>query len=752
MQYRLLIATLCAALLGSAAAGLAADRANNADTEGFAWIQVTDIHVDAHLARMGPAGAVRGAETIDWICQQAKEPQALPLFEITTPKPAFAIATGDLTEFGVIDDTWQIFEHAFSKLGIPLYVLPGNHDNTWNAMYRVMRAERGSENYAFDHGGLHFVCISSASPQEPVPSIDGKTRAWLRRDLASLKSGAPIVLALHHPPNSGEFAPAESDTLFDMLGDYNVVLILCGHGHSVWHKQIAGIDTIMGGSTFGKNAGYTIFSVQDDRLRVAYRYHQTGDSKKPAEHPQFVSLLDKSLADKTPRRLLAAIKPGDARAEKAELKLCVRPKDPATKQEFSFFIDGEQIGFSPQSADPADAGTQDFTMPLGERTPGLHLLTVRAVAIDGTTDVRTATFAIEHPDVRVAWRRDLPAAIKAGPVVAGDLLMVAGTDGVVRGLDKRDGSEKWTYQAAAEILGTPALADGFIVFGDGEGGIHAVNVATGQPRWQVTADQPVYGTPLIADGVAYLGDNGGKLHAIDLADGKTKWTFARADYTIESQPAVFGDYIVFGAWDGYIYALNRADGSLAWKSLGAKASDGKAVRYYAPADCGPVALSDRLFVCDRGYQLGSFDAEGKLQQTWDDKISGIVAAPSGQRLYARTTDDRVIALETTGNAEWTANLPAGRFPIPPTVASDSLYVCSNTGVLSAVATSNGTVRWQYQVTPGYYVMAPVAVDSSDTAGHSICFVAGMDGSITALVARTDQTTASALPHVQQEQQ
>jgi len=198
----------------------------------------------------------------------------------------------------------------------------------------------------------------------------------------------------------------------------------------------------------------------------------------------------------------------------------------------------------------------------------------------------------------------LPAAIKAQPLVIGYTLVVAGNDGRATALDKRTGTEQWSFATGGEILWRPAWSGDMLVIGSGDGQVYALSDA-GKLQWKYNAGAPVYGWPLIAGGTVYIGDNGGRLHALDVKDGARRWTFERADFTIESQPAVWGDLIVCGAWDGYLYALNSTDGKLRWKAYGPAASEKKS-RYYAPADCGPVVINDTLFVCDRGYELGTF--------------------------------------------------------------------------------------------------------------------------------------------------
>ncbi len=697
--------------------------------EDFAFVQITDMHVSPHVARTGAPGPLRGAESIAWICQQAVGPQTIVPFGITTPAPAFALATGDLTEYGVIDDTWLLFEQAFASLPYPLYVLPGNHDNTWVAMYHIMRERYGGENYSFDEFGCHFVCICSASPQEPVPSIDATTRTWLKRDLESIPLGMPVFVALHHPPYSGEFAPAEYDTLIDLLRGYNVVLMLYGHGHGVSYRNMDGIDGVMGGSTFGPNAGYAVVSAQDETLRVAYCYYRKpAGGDKPSTGPGWRKLLEKMLERRATERLFGIATPQPdtpIRGDYVEVNLDLPAGDWRTEfPDVKIYVDGQET-----EARPQDGSQPAWRVDVSVLKPGAHLVTVRASRRDGRSDLRTTTFVRSDDGVDRVWQKVFPAAVKAGPVIAGDKLIVARTDGVVTVLDRSTGRELWSFTTGGEILGTPAWSGEVVVFGSGDGKVYALD-NPGKALWKFDAGLPVYGAPLIDGETLYIGDNGGRMHALDLRSGKPRWRFSRADYSIECKPCLWDDVVVFGAWDGYLYALRQSDGKLQWKVLGPKASDGKASQYYAPADCGPAAIGERLFVCDRGYLLGSFDRAGVQGPRVDEGISGIAGDPDGHYVYARSKDDRVCKFNATGEKLWERAIPAGRFPIPPTCHEDAVYLCSNAGLLSVLDAADGSVRWQYQVTPGFYVMAPVTVDDA-----GVCYAAGMDGTVTALTSR-----------------
>ncbi len=704
--------------------------------EDFTFLHISDTHINPHVARLGPPEKPRGAECIEWICAEAGKPQEMRPFKMTVAPPSFAIVTGDLTEYGVIDDTWDQWEAAFRCLPFKTYVTTGNHDNTWTAIYQVMRTRHGGENYSFNQHGCHFAIISSASPQEPVPTIDGKTRAWLMKDLEEQPPERPIFVALHHPPYSDEFAPAELDTLIDLLRNYNVALLLYGHGHGVAHWSRDGIDGVMGGSTFGGNEGYGIVSVKDGVLRVAYRYRQPGE-KKPDADPgsRYKKLLEKPLRSRRVPRLLDMLV--EDNTEKPNIvSVALRLSDGLTADaKLDVLIDGSPVEAANLSwrrdEDGRPTGVQVDTSAM--TTPGRRLLAVRAT-VGEQTDQRVSWIELRRPTAEVQLMLPIPGAVKAGVVRTGDMVIVSGTDGDVRAYDAETGSLRWHFHTRGEVLAAPLVTEDACVFGSGDGHIYALDHA-GKVRWIYQTGVPCY-APIVRDGaVIYAADNGGRVHAITLDKGIRKWVFERADYSIEAAPVIWKDKLVFGAWDGHLYALSREDGKEAWKSLGPESSKGRAVRYFSPADCPPVPIGDRLFVCDRGYKLGVYSADGKLERELGERISAISAARNEQGetvgFYARSSEgDKLTRFDAAGEPVWQVDVPTGRFPVPPTEHRGKVYICSNRGLLSVLNAADGKILWQYQITPGYFVMAPVTVADNGTV-----YVGGMDGLVMALRSR-----------------
>jgi outer membrane protein assembly factor BamB len=80
----------------------------------------------------------------------------------------------------------------------------------------------------------------------------------------------------------------------------------------------------------------------------------------------------------------------------------------------------------------------------------------------------------------------------------------------------------------------------------------------GSPGYEVFADLAV------AYGRVYAGSNDGKLLTFSAETGERGWTFD-ARSPIQSSPSIAGKTVYFGAWNGYVYAVDALSGQLRWK-------------------------------------------------------------------------------------------------------------------------------------------------------------------------------------------
>jgi len=160
---------------------------------------------------------------------------------------------------------------------------------------------------------------------------------------------------------------------------------------------------------------------------------------------------------------------------------------------------------------------------------------------------RTAATEAVIPDAgRLLWQAKASAFAgerPTAPVAASGLVLLAGSDGVVRALDGDTGREQWKAYTGGEIRIPPTIWKGRAMVGSGDGWVYAFEAATGRLLWRFRAApverrMPVYGKMLstwpaasgvlVANETAYFAAglanyDGTYVYAIDPSTGNVRW-------------------------------------------------------------------------------------------------------------------------------------------------------------------------------------------------------------------------------------
>jgi len=126
------------------------------------------------------------------------------------------------------------------------------------------------------------------------------------------------------------------------------------------------------------------------------------------------------------------------------------------------------------------------------------------------------------------WRIDLDSEISAGVGVGGGLVLVGTSDGQVHALSEQDGSELWAQQIPGEILAPPQSNGRVVVVQSYNGELHGLNASDGAHLWAYDSNVPVLtlrgnSTPIIFERFAIAGFGNGRVVALDLKTGALRW-------------------------------------------------------------------------------------------------------------------------------------------------------------------------------------------------------------------------------------
>lgn len=210
-------------------------------------LHITDTHLVA------PLKLVSGVlDTVQLFRKQlAQIAQTLPRIG---PIDALLV-TGDLSDDGTAE-SYTLFRQMVEPLGLPLLVIPGNHDarEPMRAAFADLGlfGSAGPLNWLREIGDLRIIGIDTLVEGSGGGIVDEATMAFLDSALAV---DGPVLLALHHPPfDSGiafmdSIGLANKSALAEVLARSPAdIRLVCGHLHAAITGQISRFPALVGPS------------------------------------------------------------------------------------------------------------------------------------------------------------------------------------------------------------------------------------------------------------------------------------------------------------------------------------------------------------------------------------------------------------------------------------------------------------------------------------------------------------------------
>lgn len=260
--------------------------------------------------------------------------------------------------------------------------------------------------------------------------------------------------------------------------------------------------------------------------------------------------------------------------------------------------------------------------------------------------------ALDESSGTLVWRSSVSSEVLAPPRAASGRVVVRTVDGKLFGLDAQHGKRVWVYEQSVPTLtlrGTsaPIIVDDKVIAGFANSKLVAVSLNEGKLLWETSIAEPrgrtelerlvdISGEPQLADGIIYVTSYQGRVAAVEADSGRLLWTRNMSSHTgisvddgalyvtddqsnvlaldrrdarilwkqdklharAVSAPAVYGDYVVVGDFEGYVHWLSREDGDFVAR-----------VRIGDDGIIAPPAVADgTLFVSGKGGALAALRA------------------------------------------------------------------------------------------------------------------------------------------------
>ena len=173
--------------------------------------------------------------------------------DINQQEPDAVIFTGDTVQHGRPDE-YAVLRELLSPLEPPLYVVPGNRDDSANLRTafgdnRYVAGAGAFIQYVVEAPSVNLVALDSTLPGERKGVFCERRQEWLDNAL-SQRPGKPACLFMHHPPFDvddhyvGGYRHAEDAAALETVVSRHpqVRALFCGHVHWPVDREWAGIE------------------------------------------------------------------------------------------------------------------------------------------------------------------------------------------------------------------------------------------------------------------------------------------------------------------------------------------------------------------------------------------------------------------------------------------------------------------------------------------------------------------------------
>jgi outer membrane protein assembly factor BamB len=165
---------------------------------------------------------------------------------------------------------------------------------------------------------------------------------------------------------------------------------------------------------------------------------------------------------------------------------------------------------------------------------------------------------------RIAWRRKLAGAVRAGPVATPQGLAVATSADTLYLLDRETGDVRARRATPGTVLATPASDGAHLYLGTTNGRVLAIHLPDLAIRWERSAGDAVYGAPALARDTLFVVARDGRLWRIPVADPGAATNHALG-IVATAGPTPTASGVLVGSVSGEVLLLDRA-GTILWRA------------------------------------------------------------------------------------------------------------------------------------------------------------------------------------------
>ena len=302
---------------------------------------------------------------------------------------------------------------------------------------------------------------------------------------------------------------------------------------------------------------------------------------------------------------------------------------------------------------------------------------------------------------------NLVPAVTPSHVYAADHL------GLVAAFQRSDGAGEWSAETGLELSAGPVVAGDRLLVGTSNAELVALSMTDGALLWKTALSSEVMSLPRVSRNMVVVRTSDGRIAGIDLQHGGIKWTHQRTLPALSvrslGSPTISGDLVIDGFGAGKLVALSLQDGHVVWESTLVVPRGRSEVERMVELDADPVVHEGVVYAT--GFQGGMSAVDvsnGSLlwhQKTGYSSHSLLVGKKS---IYLTDTSSDLWDIDLKDGADrWKQDVLHQRRLTVPGLLRDYLVVGDFEGYLHLLRADTGSLVGRLEVDSGNaYIASP----------------------------------------------
>ncbi len=249
---------------------------------------------DLHLSQTPVAGVLADADAIvEHLVRDVRR-----ISEVLD----FVVVSGDMTD-DADPASFRRFQSLFASIGLPVYVVPGNHDGSAGYYLYLDECEEFAKwditNRIEVLKDLRLIGIDTCIEGETTGRIDAEALRLVEQAITR-RDATPLIIVMHHPPIPPGMQDFDlvaclegSEELLGIIQSAEVPqIILSGHVHRPYQARSNGAACFVAGSPTGAHTSDLPFGASPiymSGLQDFYHVHEIDDRGRHVVTPQHFS-------------------------------------------------------------------------------------------------------------------------------------------------------------------------------------------------------------------------------------------------------------------------------------------------------------------------------------------------------------------------------------------------------------------------------------------------------------------------------